>query len=76
MTTRININNIERVKAFVKACNKLDCDVIVISGKYAVDGKSLMGIFSLDLSNDIMVDFGRELTNDEYEVFRQWEVHT
>lgn len=73
--TRLNINHIEKVKAFVKACCSLDCDIMVISGRYAIDGKSLMGVFSLDLSNNITVEFSRELTEAEYEPFRQWEVH-
>ena len=76
MITRININNIEAVKGFCKACNNLDCEVTVTSGRYSVDGKSIMGIFSLDLSENLLVEFTRELTNTEYEVFRQWEVHS
>lgn len=76
MITRISVNNIEAVKGFCKACNALDCDVIVTSGKFSIDGKSIMGIFSLDLSENLLVEFTRELTNAEYEVFRQWEVHS
>ena len=76
MITRININNIEAVKGFCKACNNLDCEVTVTSGRYSVDGKSIMGIFSLDLSENLLVEFTRELTNTEYEVFREWEVHS
>lgn len=53
MITRVNINNIEAVKGFCKACNNLDCEVTVTSGRYSVDGKSIMGIFSLDLSKPI-----------------------
>ena len=76
MITRVNINNIEAVKGFCKACNNLDCEVTVTSGRYSVDGKSIMGIFSLDLSENLLVEFTRELTNAEYEVFREWEVHS
>jgi len=76
MITRVNINNIEAVKGFCKACNSLDCEVTVTSGRYSVDGKSIMGIFSLDLSENLLVEFTRELTNTEYEVFREWEVHS
>lgn len=76
MITRVNINNIESVKGFCKACNNLDCEVTVTSGRYSVDGKSIMGIFSLDLSENLIVEFTRELTNTEYEVFREWEVHS
>ena len=50
----INLNSIDKVKEF---CNlttyKINGDIDLISGKYVVDGKSIMGIFSLDLSKPI-----------------------
>lgn len=72
--TTVNINNIESVKGFVKASNKLNCDVTVYSGEYAVDGKSIMGVFSLNLSNDLRVEFSEALSQEEFEPFSQWEV--
>lgn len=38
---------------FNKLCSKFDCDMDLQSGKYYVDAKSIMGIFSLDLSKPI-----------------------
>lgn len=73
-TTTVNINNIESVKGFVKAANKLSCDVTVYSGEYAVDGKSIMGVFSLNLSKNLLVEFSEKLTQEEFEPFSQWEV--
>lgn len=49
----INLVSIEDVKDFVKKANALDYDVDLSLGKYTVDAKSIMGIFSLDLSRDI-----------------------
>lgn len=50
----INLNSIEKVKEFVNlATYHVVGDVDLISGKYTVDGKSIMGIFSLDLSKTI-----------------------
>ena len=74
-TTTVNINNIESVKGFVKAANKLNCDVTVYSGEYAVDGKSIMGVFSLNLSNNLSVKFSEKLTKEEFEPFSQWQVN-
>lgn len=71
---KVNINNIESVKGFVKAANKLSCDVTVRNGEYTVNGKSIMGIFGLDLSNDINVEFSEPLTVNEYALFAGWEV--
>ena len=55
-TTTILLNTINDVKVFVNAVSKYDFDVDLISGRYAVDAKSIMGIFSLDLSKPITVE--------------------
>lgn len=49
----ICINTIEKVKNFVSIVSNYDADFDLISGKYVIDGKSIMGIFSLDLSKPI-----------------------
>lgn len=47
---KININTIEKAKEFVSICSKYhDGDILVKQNKYAVDGKSILGIFSLNL---------------------------
>ena len=52
-TVRISLNSIEKVKAFVNEISKYDCDFDLVSGRYVIDAKSIMGIFSLDLSKPI-----------------------
>ena len=47
---KVKINNIEDVKKFVAAVSAFRYEIDLISGKYAVDAKSVMGIFSLDTS--------------------------
>lgn len=47
---KIKFDTINDVKVFVNAVSKYDFEVDLISGRYAVDAKSIMGIFSLDLS--------------------------
>lgn len=54
-TVQILLNTINDVKCFVNAVSKYDYDVDLISGRYAIDAKSIMGIFSLDLSKPITV---------------------
>ena len=46
-------NPIDIVKAFVNEISKFDCDFDLVSGRYVIDAKSIMGIFSLDLSKPI-----------------------
>lgn len=47
---KIFLGTIERVKDFVNAVTRLDCDMDIVSGRYVIDAKSIMGIFSVDLS--------------------------
>ncbi len=52
-TVKITLNSIEKVKSFVNMIVKFDCDFDLVSGRYVIDAKSIMGIFSLDLSKPI-----------------------
>ncbi len=52
-TAKIRINAINDVKEFVSIVSGCQYDVDIISGRYAIDAKSIMGIFSLDLSKEL-----------------------
>ncbi len=52
-TVKISLNSIDKVKAFVNEISKFECDFDLVSGRYVIDAKSIMGIFSLDLSKSI-----------------------
>lgn len=52
-TVKISLNSIDKVKTFVNEITKFDCDFDLVSGRYVIDAKSIMGIFSLDLSKPI-----------------------
>ena len=52
-TVKISLNSIEKVKSFVNTISQYDYDFDLISGRYVIDAKSIMGIFSLDLSKPI-----------------------
>lgn len=52
-TVQISLNSIDKVKAFVNEIGRFDCDFDLVSGRYVIDAKSIMGIFSLDLSKPI-----------------------
>ena len=53
---QIMLKTINDVKAFVNSVAKYDFDVDLLSGRYAVDAQSIMGIFSLDLSKAITME--------------------
>ena len=52
---KIFLGTIERVKDFVNEVSHLECDVDIVSGRYVIDAKSIMGIFSTDLSKPVNV---------------------
>lgn len=55
-TVKVNINTINDVKNFVSIVSRCDYDVDIVSGRYAIDAKSIMGIFSLDLSKELTLN--------------------
>ncbi|MBE7047801.1 MAG: HPr family phosphocarrier protein [Ruminococcaceae bacterium] len=61
----IMLSSINDVKEFVNIVNRYNFDVDLTSGRYVVDAKSIMGIFSLDLSKAIKV----EVHSDNAEAF-------
>ena len=46
----ISLNSVDKVKTFVDILTKQNGSYDLVSGRYVVDAKSIMGIFSLDLS--------------------------
>ena len=64
-TVRISLNSIDKVKSFVNDLAKFDVDFDLVSGRYVIDAKSIMGIFSLDLSKPIDLNIHSENNVDE-----------
>ena len=70
----IMLRSINDVKDFVNIANKYDFDVDLTSGRYVVDAKSIMGIFSLDLSKPIKVDVHGDECSCFYEEVKKFIV--
>ena len=56
--------SIDKVKSFVNDLSKFDVDFDLVSGRYVIDAKSIMGIFSLDLSKPIDLNIHAESNLD------------
>lgn len=59
----VNLNKIEAVKSFVNQTMKYDSSLVsldLISDRYVIDAKSILGIFSLDLTKDIVLRINTE----------------
>jgi phosphotransferase system HPr-like phosphotransfer protein len=70
----INFKEIVDVEKFIKVAGKYDFDVTLSQGKYDVDGKSLMGIFSLDITKpvELLVDDKGMDTSKFFEEIREY----
>lgn len=53
---KISLQMAQRVKEFVNITQDYPWEILLKSGKYVVDAKSILGIFSLDLSEPITVE--------------------
>lgn len=60
----VQISSIGDVKNFVNIVGKYDFDIDLISDRYVVDAKSIMGIFSLDLTKPIKVELHSDDTQE------------
>ena len=58
------LNTVEKVKGFVNAISPLDGDFDLVSDRYVVDAKSIMGIFSLDLGKTLRLDIHNDAVAD------------
>lgn len=52
-TVKVSLNSIDKVKAFVNDISGFSAEFDLVAGRYVIDAKSIMGIFSLDISKPI-----------------------
>lgn len=52
---KVSLDSIEKVKQFVSITNEFDTDFDLVSGRYVIDAKSILGIFSMDLSRPLVL---------------------
>jgi phosphotransferase system HPr-like phosphotransfer protein len=74
---QIVLDNVDKVKAFVVTVSKYPGDATLVSGRYVVDAKSIMGIFSLALNQPIDFTYEGELAAElakEVQVYESQEV--
>ena len=70
----VAINTINKAIEFVQKASQVNGDVICTKGRYAIDGKSIMGIFSINISEGIMVEYPETATDFE-EYISQFKVN-
>lgn len=70
----ILLSDIETVKRFVSFANQYDFPVTLFSDKYIINGKSIMGIFGLDLSKPLQVEVNDNCPSDFLEKLKEFSL--
>lgn len=50
---KVKLSSADDIRDFVNRCCELDCDIDLAAGRYIVDAKSLLGVFSVDLTRNL-----------------------
>ena len=64
-SVKVSLSSIDKVKAFVNDISGFSADFDLVAGRYVIDAKSIMGIFSLDISKPIDLNIYAEDNMDE-----------
>lgn len=73
-TINILIDSISKVKEFNNLAVKFPCEIDIASGRYIIDGRSLMGLFSLDLGKPVEMRFDKKYEDLANLLFSKFEV--
>ena len=71
---KVNLGKISDVKQFAGVMNSIPVDASLHSGRYIIDAKSIMGIFSLDLSSPIEIVFHGKISDEDFEKIKPFVV--
>lgn len=68
---KLYLNSIEKVKKFVSITMKQKSEIFITSGKFVVDGKSILGLFSLDLSQPLEMKIIENIKGESNEFIKE-----
>lgn len=70
---KINLTDYEHAIEFIQLTNQYDANFDIRQNRMFVDGKSLLGVLSLDLSKDIFLYLDNDFDEKVFEKFKRWE---
>ncbi len=70
---QISLEKAQWVKEFVSVTQSCAYEILLKSGKYVVDAKSILGIFSLDLSSPVTVEIYSNDCDELLEKLKKFE---
>ena len=71
-SVKISLQMAQKVKDFVRIVQDYPYEIDLKSDKYVVDAKSILGIFSLDLSKPLVVEIHSDTCDDLIEALKQF----
>lgn len=63
----LNLNDFEKVRKFTNEANKFNSDIDILRGRYVIDAKSTLGIYTIDLSKPVTIKI---ISDDRAEIAR------
>ena len=73
-SVKISLEMAQKVKEFVNVTQNYPCEILLKSGKYVVDAKSLLGIFSLDLAKPVTVEIHSDDCQDLLDALKPFAI--
>lgn len=73
-STSIRLSSIEAVKKFVTLTNSYDFPINLTTDRYKIDAKSIMGVFSLDLSQPVEIEVESDGASEFIQQLKQFQV--
>ncbi len=74
-TSTIMIKDLDTAREFVDKMGKyMDTNIILKSGDYAIDGHSIIGIISLDITKPIEVELGGNIPDELIDTLKQYAI--
>lgn len=61
----IKMNNVTDISSFVNEASKVEGDITIVKGRYVINGKSIMGVMSIDISTGATVEYPAEAADFE-----------
>lgn len=71
---KVYLDTVKKVNEFVEAISECPIDVDVTSERYVVNGKSIMGVFSLNLFEPVVVFPHGDIPEDVMQKIKKFEV--
>lgn len=68
LSIKIQLNTTNNAALFIASCQEYDCEIDLLYGRYIIDAKSILGVFSIPLDKECIVI----LHSDDQQIVRKF----